>query len=148
MSKDLITKIDKLTEESNSQKDKMNIKKIASENLIVFLNSYIEKVSTKNDLKSRVEGLLLKKIDDEDDDLPYGVLIKLLEVLGKNETDSASPILKILESAVKQPESESNLNPKGELNEESKITQEDYKSVKKILKIIDDLEKTEYPSTE
>jgi hypothetical protein len=148
MSKDLITKIDKLTEESNSQKDKMNIKKIASENLIVFLNSYIEKVSTKNDLKSRVEGLLLKKIDDEDDDLPYGVLIKLLEVLGKNETDSASPILKILESAVKQPESESNLNPKGELNEESKITQEDYKSVKKILKIIDDLEKTEYPSKE
>ena len=151
MEKDIISKIDSITNLTESQVDRSKVGELARDNLFRFLNGYMAKTSSKNDLKVKIEKLLLDKIEIEGEDLPYGVLIKLLEVLTKNEVEAATPILKIIENATKQPESP--LNPHRSCNEDendesSKITTDEYKSVKKLIKFIDDLEKTEFPEKE
>jgi len=148
MSKDIIEKVDEVFELTESQKDRDSVAKLSVENLYGFLNGYMRNISSKNALKNKIESLLLTRIEEEEEDLPYGVLIKLLEVLGKNEVEAATPILKIIEAAVKQPESSFNPNAgtkEDEKDESSKVTQDDYKNVKKFLKVIEDLEKTEFP---
>jgi hypothetical protein len=149
MDSNIIKKIDSITELTESQRDRNLLKERSSENLLNFLNGYMSRVSSKNDLKNKVEQMLLDKITTDEEDLPYGVLMRLYEIISKTEVESATPILKIIESATKQPDSPFNAPriPEGEREDESsRITTEEYKSVKKLLKIIDDLENTEFPN--
>ena len=143
-------KIDKVLNISNSQLDRNRIKEESFVNLMTFMNVAIMKASTQNRLKEKVEALLLERIEDEDEEIPYGVLIKLIEILGKNEVDASIPILKIIEQANKQPEPSLPENPtrSGKENSNSGISGEEVKKVKNILKIIDNLEKSEFSEDE
>ncbi len=144
---DIVKKINDITSLTDSQVDREKVKQEAFKNLMGFLNGYIQKTTSKQGLKLKIEELLLDKIEKEGEDLPYGVLIKLLEVLSKNEVDTAIPILKIIENATRQPESSilpNNDNSKME-DASSKVTSDDYKKIKKLLDAISQLEKAEFP---
>jgi hypothetical protein len=153
---DILKKIESITDLTESQKDRPNIKEQATTNLLNFLNGFILDMQSKNELQNTVDKLIADKIEKEIeengiDGLNWGVIFKLKELAGKQQVESATPILKILENAVKQPDSP--LSPKENLKEDnidesSKITVDEYKSVKKMLKFIDELKITEFGEKE
>lgn len=156
MSKDIINKLDQIEDLTDSQKDRLNVKEQATTNLLAFLNNFITTIATKNDLNDKIDLLILEKIQKEIEiegveGVSWGVLLKLKELVNKQHVESATPILKIIENAVKQPESP--LNPSKNFDNEStdesaKITQNDYKAAKKILKFIEGLSNTEFNEKE
>ena len=140
---DLITKIEHMTP---SQVDKSNIKEETFNKLMGFLGGYMDKASANSKLKTKVDELLLAKLEAEEEEIPYGVLIKLEEILSKGETDAAIPILKIIESATKS-EKESDVPLQGNTNPDSiegKVTTEEFKQLKTLLNIVQDLKKSEF----
>lgn len=151
----IIKKIEDVDNLTQSQIDRVKIGDEAFVNLMGFLNGYIQRTSSKNELSNYVDALLVQKIKndieqaDGIDNLPYGVILKLKEILSKGEVESASPILKIIENATKQKESPLvPITPTGDNNGEVSITQEDYNTAKKILKFVDALQKTEFNDKE
>jgi hypothetical protein len=148
----VITKIESIDKESNSQIDKNRVKEESFKNLMGFLNGYIARSTSKSLLKEKVEKMLFDKLEAEEDDVPYGVLIKLQEILSKGETDAAIPILKIIESATKsEKEPEQPLLPTNPNSATSGITTEDMKGYKKLLELLEvqkDLKKTEFSEGE
>lgn len=151
----IIKKIEDVDNLTQSQIDRVKIGDEAFVNLMGFLNGYIQRTSSKNELSNYVDALLVQKIKndieqaDGIDNLPYGVILKLKEILSKGEVESASPILKIIENATKQKESPLvPITPAGDNNGEVSITQEEYNTAKKILKFVDNLQKTEFNDKE
>lgn len=152
---DIVKKIDSISELSQSQIDRNKIGDDAFVNLMGFLNGYIQRTSSKREVSNYIDQLLLEKIKNDIEqeggieNIPYGVIIKLEEILNKGETDAATPILKIIENATKQKESPLVPNlPQGENTVGTSITQEDYNTAKKILKFVDALQKTEFNDKE
>lgn len=153
MNDKIIKKIDDMTTITESQIDRNRKAEDAKENLMYFLNLYIQKTTAKNEIINYVDQLLLQKISNDIsqdggiDNIPYGVIIKLEEILHKSHTDAAVPILKIIENVTKQPESPLNPVQPENINEnnESKFTNDDYRGIKKLLKLVDDLNTTEFP---
>jgi hypothetical protein len=148
----VITKIESIDKESNSQIDKNRVKEESFKNLMGFLNGYIARSTSKSKLKEKVEQMLFDKLESEEEDVPYGVLIKLQEILSKGETDSAVPILKIIESATKsEKEPDQPLLPTNPNTGTTGITTEDMKGYKKLLELLEvkeSLKKTEFSEGE
>jgi hypothetical protein len=147
--KELINKIEDINKETESIKDRERVEDIAKANLFNFLNGYIKRSATKSDLKNKVETMLFEKLEREEEDVPYGVLIKLQEILSKSETDAAIPILKILEAATKR-EKESELPAPSETLKigENNVSTEDIKVFKNILELFNGLKKSEFTEGE
>lgn len=153
---DIIDKVDSITNLTPSQVDRMSVQEHATDNLLNFLNEFITDMRSKNELQNTVDKLILDKIAKEVkvdgiDGLNWGVIFKLKELAGKQQVESATPILKILENAVKQPDNplgKKKQDPDDPIDEGSKITGEDYKAAKKMLKIIEKLEQTEFNEKE
>ncbi len=151
MSKDIEATVNDITNVSSSEIDRTQIQKESFKNLLRFLNGYIAKSISQATLKDKVQTMLMEKLEAEQEDIPYGVLIKILEVTSKTEVDAATPLLKIIESASKQPE---NVlipnNPQGDSSGEGKqkYTKEEYSQAKKLLSIIDDLQHSEFNDQE
>jgi hypothetical protein len=148
----VIAKIESIDKESNSQIDKNRVKEESFKNLMGFLNGYIQRSTSKSLLKEKVEKMLFDKLEAEEEDVPYGVLIKLQEILSKGETDAAIPILKIIESATKsEKETEQPSLTVNQNNTVPGITVEDMKGYKKLLDLLEiqkDLKKTEFSEGE
>lgn len=68
--------------------------------LLVFLKGQISKVSAKNNVRTRVLEILEERLDDPDQDIPTIVLLRILEVMDKSETDMADSILGVLTKQV------------------------------------------------
>jgi hypothetical protein len=150
MSKDenIITKINDITNESDSQKDRNNIKEITRDTLYTFVNKCIEKSTSTSGLRAKVQEMLLDKLEKETDDVPYGVLIKLEEILSKGETEAATPILKLLEASIKAEKEQEQLPPPN-INPglEGTLTTEELKKFKEslqLLEILGKLKQTEF----
>ena len=144
--KELTTKIEAINNETESMKDRARVEDIAKNNLFGFLNGYISRSASKSELKEKVEKMLSDKLDREEDDVPYGVLIKLQEILSKSETDAAIPILRILEAATKkekETETPVLLDSTTQINGQS-ITTEDLKGFKKLLELAEKLKNSEF----
>ena len=147
--KNIVQIINSVTDLSESQKQRLLLQETSAKNLLQFFNTYIEKISKQSEIKSLVENVLLQKLQ-EDDDIPYGVLIKLHEILSKDETEKINPVLKILEATVKQPEmiipqqNSNNLNLKEEKDNITNVTPEEMRGIKHLLSMINDLEKSEF----
>jgi hypothetical protein len=142
-------KINNITTPSQSQLDREAIKQKAFGNLMGFLNSYVTRSAQKTSLRDKVEDMLNSKLDEDREDIPYGVLIKILEVLSKSEVDTALPILKIIEAATKQPEAPLNPQlPGGHEGMPAPYTAEEYSQAKKLLQAIVDLKETEFNDKE
>lgn len=140
--------IKKLDDITNSQEERSKIKDKAFLNLMGFLNGYTERAAGKNSLHNKIDKLIMDKLDEDIETeglagIPYAVLFRLKEILGKNETDAAVPILKIIEAASKQPEPEQLLPNQGQQSSENRTTVEDVKGFKKILDFIEQVQKSE-----
>lgn len=149
MTSNIENKITDITNESLSQIERSEIGKLSSQNLLNFLNGYINKITAKDSLKEKVENMLRDKLEADEEDIPYGVLIKLLEVLSKAETDTATPLLKIIEAVSKQ--SEQGLLPgdtNGSGQGKEKYTEKEYSEAKKLLEMASELAKTEFTEKE
>ena len=148
MSDNIENKINELTVVSKSQLDRNLIKEESFKNLMGFLNGYISQSNTQSALKIKVENMLLDKLDQDQEDVPYGVLIKLHEILSKTETDSAIPILKIIESATRNDKDDVPRIPEGSSKNESSMTSKDITTIKKLLTALGDLKESEFPEEE
>lgn len=149
MSDNIENKINELTVISKSQLDRSQVKENAFKNLMGFLNGYISKSKSQSALKIKVESMLMDKLEQDDEDVPYGVLIKLHENLSKTETDSAIPILKIIESATKNgKEEDAPYSPTVKDKEEGTMTSKDINTIKKLLTALGDLKESEFPEEE
>lgn len=151
MSKDIQETVTDITNISSSEVDRSRIQKESFKNLLGFLNGYIAKSISQATLKDTVQTMLMNKLNAEQEDIPYGVLIKILEVTSKTEVDAATPLLKIIEAASKQPENvlnPSNPQSTGSIEGKQKYTKEEYSQAKKLLSIIDDLQHSEFTDQE
>lgn len=68
--------------------------------LLVFLKGQISKVSAKNNVRTRVLEILEERLHDPDQDIPTIILLRVLEVMDKSETDMADSILSVLTKQV------------------------------------------------
>ena len=144
--KHIVQLVHSITDLSESQKQRLLLQETSAKNLLQFFNTYIEKISKQSEIKSLVENVLLQKLQ-EDDDIPYGVLIKLHEILSKDETEKINPVLKILEATVKQPNIITQPIQEVSVDEDTKkptVTPEEMRGIKQLLAMINDLEKSEF----
>jgi hypothetical protein len=140
-----------MTNISQSQKDRYVIKMDAFNDMMGFLTGYIDKVKGVNSLRSRAEDLLDKKLETAQElkeEIPYGVLIKIIETAAKTEVDQVTPLLKIIEAMVKaqneKPTEGTNPDGTSVTNDQSHlITETDIKKTKSLLDFISKLEKSE-----
>jgi len=162
MNNDIEQKIDEITSLTKSQQDRLTFKDQVSDNLITFLQSFIKKIETKNNLASMLENDLADKINpmipadgSEPDGLSNYEKIKLLEVLKKSETDSDVALIKAIFESQKNTDS----GKKKLENEESEhkkasndLTQKDINDAISVLntlkKITNAIEKTELSQDE
>ena len=146
MSNNIEEKLNDMTVVSKSQVDRNQVKEESFKNLMGFLNGYISRSSSHSALKIKVEKMLMDKLEEDEEDVPYGVLIKLHEILSKTETDSAIPILKIIESATKHDkDDEPAYAPTVKDKEEGAMTSKDINTIKNLLTALGDLKESEFP---
>ena len=148
--------VNKITKLTPSQEDRPNIGSQAQDNLLKFLGGFMNRTTAKNELQDKVDSLIMEKIDkdmEEEgiDGLNWGIIFKLKDMMGKHEVDSAMPLLKIIESATKTPDSF--ILPAGKKDEDEKegdqkVSKEDYASAKKFLDIVRELKGTEFSEGE
>lgn len=146
---DIENKINEISVVSQSQIDRSSMNQNAFKDLMGFLTTYINKSKTQSDLKTKVEKMLTDKLEQDQEDVPYGVLIKLHEILSKTETDSAIPILKIIEAATKNDKQEdAPYTPTAKEKGEGSMTSKDITTIKKLLTALGDLKESEFPEEE
>lgn len=68
-------------------------------NLFGFLNSQVKEASTKDELVTEIETMLLERLREEGEEIGTLTLGRLLEVLHKNNTDKSANIVKIFQAA-------------------------------------------------
>ena len=108
MDKNLIDKINDVEILSQSQIDRMNSSNLAQKNLFEFLTAQVTKVDNqgkkKDDLIEEIQGRVKK---EGFENIPWAVVLKLLEIYSANETNSAVPLVNLVKDVVvKQNEKE------------------------------------------
>lgn len=96
MEKNVSTILEKVNNITDSQKDRIDSQSLIQTELIGFLNNQIQKVSEKNNLRELVIKVLKDRIADEDDAMSTTQLLRLFEILSKDENDSISNILGVI----------------------------------------------------
>ena len=145
--KALITKIDSITDISQSQQDRLNIQDSAHTVLCAFLQSHIMKVTSKNTLKSALEQKFTDALNSKDEPLPLVAAIKIYEILSKAETDSDTAVLGLFKS---NPNIFLNVteNKLDEENSKAQLSEEDLNNAKELLALLGrggKLAKSEFP---
>jgi len=95
MTKDIKDQLNELDNISDSQKDRYESQRLIQGELISFLQNQITKVDTKNDLRNSVVAILHERIVDTEEPMSTTQLLKLFEVLSKDENDSIANILSV-----------------------------------------------------
>lgn len=134
---------DKVTDIVTTANNAQSIKTIVSMELIGFLQSTIDRIKKKNTLRDLIEASLMADLNNSEEEMPLGAKIKLLEILAKSETDASSPILKVIESAIKpNPQDKSSeSSSESESKKDSVITQEDINTAKEGLAFLNAMKK-------
>lgn len=146
--KDVDTLADSILELSESEKERSQIDSLKSLNLLKFIDAQVCKATQGNDLKSEVKRELERRLADGQDDqeLTNVELIKLLEILNKDDTDYSSNIMNSITELykIKQEEERSKANPAKSDN----ITKEDLQQIKDLSQIFKKLSASEFPELE
>lgn len=152
---DIEKTIDNMTELTKSQQDRLHLKEIVFDDLIKFLQSHIKKISSKNALREKIEKVLMDRVEplNEDESLSNFELIKLLEILSRNEVDSTTALVKAISESSRNNENKNKGDEPNTPKVPEETTQKNIESAKKIIstlekidnieKFIKDLEKTE-----
>jgi len=144
MNKDIIQTIEDIQNDSNltaSQKSRLTDPQTA---LIGFLNSHLNAVSAKNELKEEIETQLLEEVQNKT--ISLSAKLKIFELLLKKETDSQNGTLavigKMLEVKAAKPDSDS-AHSLTTGRPESGVSQQDMKEGQEAIKFINELKKSE-----
>ena len=119
-----------------SQMEKRDVGVVASNGLMSFLTKQLSELSDGDDLYRATKELLIKRIKDEGDDLPYAFLAKVYELSAKNKNDALNPIYKIIEAQVKP----AKLEEHDKDRDESHYSQDEIKKAKEFLKVANAIE--------
>lgn len=140
--KELVAKVNNITELTESQKDRLNIQETAHENLCNFLNSHLHKLQSKNALISAIETKFLDSVMGRTgEEIPLIAIIKIYEILKRAETDADSAVLSLFN---KNPDIFVNVNQNEIEKNAPTLTKEDMDTAKGILESIRKLEKSEH----
>jgi len=157
---DIEKKIDQITNLTQSQEDRTNLKKIITNDLVDFLHTFVHQVMAKNDLEEEIDKVLKERINplvidgEEIDRLSNYEILKLKEIISREKTDSKVNLVKAIIEASKnlQEISKNKDNEKLVDNSQNIITQDDVNNAKKTTKLLDKiarfLEKTELSDEE
>src|SRR5512147_3127105 len=94
-------KIDEITnnkgELTESQKDRL----LSPQTLMMeYLNTFIQKIQSKNRLKSLIEKQLIEEIENIDNPIDIRMKLRIYEILCKTETDNDASLLSALGRAI------------------------------------------------
>lgn len=132
MENEIIKKVNEIDNISESQKDRMISQILIQEKLIEFLSSQIEKISSKNELKSKVIEILKDRIEDDENPIPITILLRLFEILSKDENDAISNILGVIKDS-KNPI----ININSSTRDNNIVSVKDMNKAKKVLDVLD-----------
>lgn len=144
--KEVLTLADSITEQSKSEQDRTQLDKLKSLNLLKFINAQIDRATTKDDLKSSVIEKITERLrgSDPEEELTNVELIKLLEILNKNDTDFSSNVMNSITELYKIKQEEESKNKKLG-TDDTPITKEDLKQLKDLSSIFKKLTDSEFP---
>jgi hypothetical protein len=154
-------KIDYITDLTDSQKDRGNLKEIMTNDLVDFLHTFVRQVMAKNTLEDEIDTVLKERInplhldgEEEPERLTNYELLKLKEIISREKTDSKGNLIKaIIEASKNLNEASKNKESEGKSNSaHENITQEDINEAKKVTELLSKvekfLEKTEFSEEE
>lgn len=141
--------IDNIIEPSQSEKDRSQIDSLKSLNLLRFIDAQVNKATQIDDLKNDAKNELKRRLNEgkEDEVLTNVELIKLVEVLNKDDTDFSSNLMSSITELykIKKDLDENERNPK---KGNETITKEDLQQLKELAKIFKKLTTSEFPEIE
>lgn len=148
--KDLIQKINDVEILSQSQMDRMDLQNSVQKDLIEFVQTQIAKVSSQNSIKTIVLEKIKQKIKDEDDILSWPILVKLLEVTSKIDSDVTLGLFKIISDSQKQIPLVPPQNPDNKTSQEKlpEVTNEEMNTMKDFLTTIKKIRESEFSKKE
>lgn len=151
----LIKKIIGIEDLSQSQLDRLNLQNQAYADLVTFLGNVIEKIKSGSTLRQKLETEINKLIapdleeDPQAERLSPNQLINLFAIMLKYDSEQSAALINTLKESIKV---NINNNPPGDNNtipifpttgQGEVYTKEDIQSAKKVLKLADDLQKSE-----
>jgi hypothetical protein len=150
MSSNIESKIINIVEGNNLTGSKLDRLVDPKELLMNYLTTHISKINGTNELKTKIEDKLKAELDSGD--LSVGAMLKVYEVLTRQEVDQSNGIVNLLSKAleVKKDYGDSKpnaANANGAANEET-YTKEEVVTTKKFLGIIKKIEEGEFNFSE
>ncbi len=126
------------TDITKSQYERMYAEVKLKENLIGFIQNRIDIVQQGSALKKLVNTKLITELNQPD--TPLGALIKIYEILSKNENDVTASIFDILKSNPMK--ADSGLIPTEE--EESSMTKKEMQELKELASFMNKIKNSEF----
>jgi len=134
---------------NNLMTDRLNFQKDVEYDLLKFIKLQIEKVNNETDVKKSVLKKIQDRLENDEDPINDLVLVKLLEILAKQDNEIALGIMGL----IKTNKEEKNTNPNPVSNDpdsnfkDSDLTKEDVSNIKNVLELLrkrEDIQKSEY----
>jgi len=130
---------------NNLMTDRLQLKDDVEFNLLEFVNLQIQKVNNESSLKKSVLEKISERLNDDEEPVNDLVLLKLLEILAKQDNEIALGIMDLLKnnkSVDKTPEDYNGLPPVD--TQDSQLTKENVNEVKELLKTLEQIKKSEF----
>ena len=123
--------------------DRLQLKDNIELDLLNFIKLQIAKVNNENSLKATVLKKLADRLGDNEEPMNDIVLLKLLEILAKQDNEIALGIMDLMKNNKKEEGSDIPI-PESDKQTESSFTKEDVAEVKDLLKTLEKVKKSEF----
>lgn len=141
-------KLSRINKMSPSQIDRIELQDKFYSEIMSFLSCLTTQLKSKSSLKTLVENELTGRIENEEEDpVPFGTLMTLLDILNKDDTSKVVALLNAVAKTTQPAIQEDPKNPTkyGERKNDSLYTQEETEAAKRLIKVLTKLEQTEFP---
>jgi hypothetical protein len=130
--------IENVTNLTQSEVDRINMKEISKQNLFGFFNDLLDKTKKESELFTTVKDEILNRVKNPEEKIATSNLLKLFEILAHNQTQSEANILNLAREPLKV-ESERDADQLPGVSQESTFSPEDLDKAKNAIKYIDSL---------
>ena len=123
--------------------DRLQLKDNIELDLLNFIKLQIAKVNNENSLKATVLKKLADRLSDNEEPMNDIVLLKLLEILAKQDNEIALGIMDLMKNNKKEESGDIPIS-ESDKQTESSFTKEDVAEVKDLLKTLEKVKKSEF----